>query len=151
MGRDTGLTLMTREKFPEDTYERWDEFNVPEGLGKFYDETYNSNQKYNAYEICYWRKVNSIANFISNLVDYEEDLAAHANDEDWECEVSIGALKEIKDEIYNELCHPDQFESWIWSWEEYYKTLAMNLARITWLIGWLQEHTEDYCTFYDSY
>lgn len=151
MGRDTGLTLMTREKFPEDTYERWDEFDVPEGLGKFYDETDNSNPKYNAYEICYWRKVNSIANFISHLLNYEAECDEHGDEEDWECEVTISNLEVIKNEIYNELCHPDQFESSIWIWEEYYKILAMNLTRITWLIGWLREHPGDYCTFYDSY
>lgn len=149
MGRDTGIELVTIKEFPKDRWERWDEFDIPEELPVFeksngYDEEADRLfRNKNRYEICYWRKVNSIATAANQIIGHTED--------DLYSDVSIAKLKLIREEIIKEIEYPGYFNSGIWTWENYAKGLAYDVANITWLIDWLEDHPEDFAIYYDSY
>jgi hypothetical protein len=151
MGRDSGIVLVKRDEFdPEllkDPYDRYDAYDIPEEVRPIREmegDGWNEGKiRFHYYDILYWRKVNSIADFCSNLVEFNED--------EWIKDITISQLEEVREEIISEISYPDEFRSGVWSWDEYSNHLALDLMTITWLIRYLKEHPDDRAMFYDSY
>lgn len=140
MGLDNGITLRTRNS--EQVLSARREYTTIEP----YESEFNNDGWVN-FEICYWRKCWGLRNRI---------LAAISNtkEEEYEYDLTIKDLKEIRKVIFNILCEPDEWEEdggSIWEFNDMIPHLARNIVNISWLIEFMEEHPNCNVQFYDSY
>lgn len=131
MGLDNGIILKQQKKTDPPSYVQI--------------ELYKDSEDDVEYEVCYWRKCPGLrANILSVIPPTGEDFAS-------EYELNIATLKKIRDVIYEQLKHPTDWWSPIWSFDEMINHFGRDIVNITWLIDHLRKHPKSIAYFYDSY
>lgn len=151
MGRDTGIILYADTKNIKVIDHRVIDLDGENINGElYYLESVSDNyeldkiNKFSCVEIAYWRKAHSIGNYIADLLKLD-------NFNSYYKEVTITDLENISEHITEYFKHPEDFESSIWSFQDYLKVIASSLVNINWLIKYLKSHPNSFAIVYDSF
>lgn len=96
------------------------------------------------YEFAYWRKCYGIRNLILTILyPYENDAYI---------KVSASHLRTIAKELHKFLSRPywEAHADTFWTYEEIIDNLINSCIALRWLSGYLEDHPEVKCYFYDS-
>lgn len=144
MGLDNGIWLVTRNKLDEDA--------LPEYISIEYDDW--ATKEYNNgyyYSLCYWRKCHNIRQIIFEILEEDPNIG----NENYILENNhINQL--IAAEIYY-LCKPNKWEEdydegrTIWEFNSMLRQLANDIATLSWVLEYKENHSNIKLIFYDSY
>ena len=129
MGLDNGFTLKNVDKT-----------TIPKFIQ--YDDTYMGE---NELELVYWRKCWGLREVVMNVL--------HMGDQDYGKQVEAEDIPAILRKLYPFLSKEywEENADSIWSFEEKVESFTHDILNLTWLEGYLREHPEVECDFYDSY
>ena len=109
MGLDNGIVLQTKR-----------ELEIPSYVCVEYEYLKN----WHNYDVCYWRKCQSIREMIFKCIDVKED-------DDGRYDLSIQDVEQIRDGLYEVLCTADDFESSCWLFEDVIRNIAQCIVNLT--------------------
>ena len=131
MGLDNGIVMRFKGSFEVPKYVK-------------IEKAYETKPEMPEWDICYWRKFWGLRDEIVAVIP-------NSNYDGGEYDVSIKTLKRIQDIIYEQLKHPEKWDSPIWDFNEVINVLAQDIVNISWLIKFLRSEPHASAYFYDSY
>lgn len=129
MGLDNGFTLRNVDKTTIPKFIRYNDSYMPE----------------NEVELVYWRKCWGLRKVVMSVL--------HMWDQDYCKQVEAEDIPAILRELYPFLSKEywEENADSIWTFDEMIESFTHDILNLAWLEGYMKEHPEVTCEFYDSY
>ena len=127
---------------------------IPQEISELidYNNSESLNPIQNELELCYWRKIGSIADGIQAILLEGTDKKLEVEDIGFEQEINLKQLDKIIDLLVKHLKEYDLFYSQIWDFKECLDLIAKNIVVLSYFKWYLETYGHnDMIYFYDSY